>query len=293
MSLNDQDLRSVQQARVLVAGAHAAQRLMAAFSQEQIDAIVDAMAEAVAPHAEPLARLAQEESTFGNVADKTVKNRFAAVTVHDYIRPMRTVGILREDQENRIVEIAEPMGVVAAIVPCTNPTSTAIYKALIAVKARDARGDEPASFGNPLRARDGADHGRGRSPRRPARRCARLHGHGEPRGHAGADAVAASPASSWPPAASAWCARPIPRAGRRMASGPGNVPVYLDRSADAAEAVAQVIAGKTFDYGTLCSSEQALVCDQAVAEQALAELRRSGAHFLNDDRKRRPSRAWW
>src|SRR5215831_6999311 len=118
--------------------ARAAQQVLAGFSQEQVDRIVDALAGAARAEAEPLARLAHEETGFGNVPDKTRKNLFSAVDVHAYIRPLRTVGILKEDPATRVVEIAEPMGVVAAVIPSTNPTSTAICKALIALQARDA-----------------------------------------------------------------------------------------------------------------------------------------------------------
>jgi len=131
----DQDLRSIQEARTLAARGRAAQRVLAGFSQEQVDRIVDAMALAAREQAERLARLAHEETGFGNVKDKTLKNLFASTDVHAYIRPLRTVGVLREDPVRRVVEIAEPMGVVAAIIPCTNPTSTAIFKALVSVKA--------------------------------------------------------------------------------------------------------------------------------------------------------------
>src|SRR4030095_12659846 len=96
------------------------------------------IAVAARSEAERLARLAHEETGFGNVADKTRKNLFSAVAGHAYIRPLKTVGILREDTAARVVEIAEPMGVVAAVIPSTNPTSTAIYKALVSVKARNA-----------------------------------------------------------------------------------------------------------------------------------------------------------
>ena len=95
------------------------------------------MAAAARGQAERLGRLAHEETGFGNTKDKTLKNLFAAVDVHQYIRPLRTVGILREDKERRVVEIAEPMGVVAAVIPSTNPTSTAIFKALVSIKSRN------------------------------------------------------------------------------------------------------------------------------------------------------------
>ena len=138
MSLQDKDLQSIQQARSLVLKAREAQAKLAEFSQEQVDAVVDAMARAAASQSEHLARLAHEETGFGNVHDKTLKNRFCAVDVHAYIKTLRTVGVLREDPVTRVVEIAAPMGVVAAIIPSTNPTSTAIQKALISIKARNA-----------------------------------------------------------------------------------------------------------------------------------------------------------
>src|SRR5262245_6569183 len=138
MAVSDKDLLSIQEARSLVSKAKEAQRTLAGFSQEQIDRIVDAMAEAARPEAERLARMAHEETGFGNVKDKTTKNTFSSVVVHEYIRPLKTVGILREDNERRVVEIAEPMGVVAAVIPSTNPTSTAIHNALIAIKERNA-----------------------------------------------------------------------------------------------------------------------------------------------------------
>src|SRR5688500_8987131 len=135
---SDRDLASMAEARTLARRARQAQMEIAELSQERIDAIVDAMAAAIAPHCESLAKLAVEETGFGVVADKIQKNQFAADRVYRFIRPMKTVGVLRRIEDKKIVEIAEPFGVVAAIVPTTNPTSTAIYKILIALKARCA-----------------------------------------------------------------------------------------------------------------------------------------------------------
>ena len=134
----DRDLASMHEARTLARAARRAQEQLAELSQVQIDAIVEAMAEAVTPHAEALARLAVEETGYGVVADKVQKNLFASVRVREFIRPMKTVGVVARHDDTRVVDIAEPFGVVAAVVPSTNPTSTAIYKALIAVKARCA-----------------------------------------------------------------------------------------------------------------------------------------------------------
>src|SRR5262245_18287319 len=136
--VRDKDLLSIQQARALAAASREAQRVLKEFSQEKVDRIVEAMASAARGEAERLARLAHEEAGFGNTKDKTLNNLFSAVHVYEYIKPLRTAGILREDPARRVVEIAEPMGVVAAVIPSTNPTSTAIFKALISVKARNA-----------------------------------------------------------------------------------------------------------------------------------------------------------
>src|SRR5216117_3148325 len=132
----DRDLASIAEARSLARRAKAAAPVLAEFSQEQIDAIVDSMAAAVTPHAEALARLAHEETGYGVVADKIEKNLFSSEKVYKFIRPMKTVGVIRRLEDRKVIEIAEPFGVVAAIVPSTNPTSTAIYKILIALKAR-------------------------------------------------------------------------------------------------------------------------------------------------------------
>src|SRR5207245_4916896 len=136
--VRDKDLLSIQQARALAAAAREAQKAVKEFSQEQVDRVVEAMASAAKAEAERLGRLAHEETGFGNTKDKTLKNLFSAVDVYEYIKPLRTVGILRDDPVRRVVEIAEPMGVVAAVIPSTNPTSTAIFKALVSIKARNA-----------------------------------------------------------------------------------------------------------------------------------------------------------
>src|SRR5512135_1106936 len=134
----DADLASVQEARDLLERAYRAQRAFAAATQDQVDRVVSAMAAAASAAAEPLARLAVDETGMGVYEDKVRKNRFGADDVLAYILPLKTVGIVREIPERKVRELAVPMGVVAALIPTTNPTSTAIYKALIAVKSRNA-----------------------------------------------------------------------------------------------------------------------------------------------------------
>src|SRR5258705_4159971 len=132
----DRDLVSIAEARALARRAKQAWLELAEFSQEKIDAIVDAMAAAATAQAEAFARLAVEETTYGVVEDKVQKNLFSSQKVYNFIRPMKTVGVVARHYERRVVEIGEPFGAVAAVIPTTNPTSTAIYKILISLKAR-------------------------------------------------------------------------------------------------------------------------------------------------------------
>src|SRR5919201_2010494 len=134
--MSDRDLASVQEARTLARRAKEAASSLAEYSQGQIDAVVDQMAAAATSQAEALARLAHEETGYGVVADKVHKNLFSSEKVYRFIKPMKTVGVVNRLEDRKVIEIAEPFGVVAAIVPSTNPTSTAIYKILISIKAR-------------------------------------------------------------------------------------------------------------------------------------------------------------
>lgn len=131
----DKDLQSIQEVRDLVAQARQAQRVLARMSQEQLDKLTAAVSVTGAEHARRLADMAVEETGFGRKADKELKNRFAALTLYDAIRDERTHGVLAENREKRVVDIGVPVGVVAGLVPSTNPTSTVIYKTMICMKA--------------------------------------------------------------------------------------------------------------------------------------------------------------
>jgi acetaldehyde dehydrogenase (acetylating) len=282
MPLEDKDLVSIQQARQLAAQARLAQKELARFDQAQVDTVVEAMAKAAAAAAEELARLAYEETGFGNVADKTLKNRFAALDVAAYIRPMRTVGILREDPARRIVEIAEPMGVVAAIIPSTNPTSTTINKVLISIKSRNACVLSPhpsaerciletfrvlSSAGRAVGLPEGALACMSGVTLEGTQELMRCRDTGVILATGGIGLVRAAYSSGKP----------------AYGVGPGNVPAYVEKTADVPRAVRDIIAGKTFDYGTLCSSEQALICDRAIREAVVAEVERNGGRFLSPE----------
>lgn len=282
MSLRDRDLISIQEARELVARAAAAQKKFSAFSQEQVDAVVEACAKAAADNAEALARAAVDETGYGNVPDKIIKNTLAAVDVPRAIRGMRTVGILREDRERGIVEVASPVGVVAAVIPCTNPTSTAIYKTLISIKAQNAIVLSPhptaikcicqaATLLDRAALAAGAPEGLISCMRyttlEGTRELMRQHEVGVILATGGTGLVRAAYGSGKP----------------AYGVGPGNVPAFIERTADVRKAVADIIAGKTFDYGTICSSEQAIVAEEPVRELALEECRRQGAYFLSPE----------
>src|SRR5947199_10030134 len=134
----DKDLESIQEARNLLQAAHDAWLEFENFTEEQVERILLEVSKAGIANAEALARVAVEETGYGTVEHKTLKNLFCADDVYRAIRPMKTTGIVNEDKEKKVFEVASPIGVVAAVIPSTNPTSTTIYKALIAIKGRNA-----------------------------------------------------------------------------------------------------------------------------------------------------------
>jgi acetaldehyde dehydrogenase (acetylating) len=286
LSLRDSDLISIQEARQLCERASAAQETFALFSQAQVDAVVEVCAHAATEAGEQLARAAVEETGYGNVADKVAKNRFASVDVHRAIRDLKTTGIVREDKEKGIVEVATPVGVVAAIIPCTNPTSTAIYKTLISLKARNAIVMSPhpravrcicETAGVMARAalRAGAPDGLigclGQATMPGTQELMRHRAVGVILATGGAGLVRAAYSSGKP----------------AYGVGPGNVPAYIERTANVRKAVGDIFAGKTFDYGTICSSEQAIVADSGLREQVIEECRQQGGYFLTAEEIRR------
>jgi acetaldehyde dehydrogenase (acetylating) len=275
----DPDLESIQEARRLVAKAAGAQRVLAGYSQAQIDAVVGACAEAARAQAEPLARLAVEETTYGKVADKTQKNLFSARDVYNAIRDMKTVGVIREDADHATVEMAVPAGVVAAIIPVTNPTSTAIFKALIALKGRNTIVMSPhpsavrcinetarvmAEAAQKTGAPEGCINCLTLSTMEATRELMR-HRQTAIILATGGEGLVRAAYSSGKPA---------------LGVGPGNVPAYIHSSADVPKATGDILTGKSFDWGTVCSSEQHMVVDKAIADQARIETERQGGFFL-------------
>ena len=276
----DKDLASIAEARALARRAKEAQLVLAEFSQSQVDAIVDAMAAAVTPQAEALARLAVEETGFGVVADKVQKNLFASQRVHEFIKPMKTVGVINRNDDKKIIEIAEPFGVVAAVIPSTNPTSTAIYKILISIKARCAVVMTPhpsaarcitctADIMNEAGRRAGLPDGaigwmktvtlEGTQELMKAREVSVILATG------GMGLVRAAYSAGKP----------------AYGVGPGNAPCYIESSADVRKAANDILTGKAFDGGVLCSSPNSVVVDQAIEAEARRQFLDQGGYFLS------------
>ena len=278
----DKDLAARQEARCAARQAQIAQQKLAAMPQEALDAIVEAVAKAFAAEAAALAEMAVKETGFGNAQDKIIKNRFASETLAKAIRGMKTVGLLKESKQDKLWEIGVPVGVIAAIVPSTNPTSTVCYKAIIALKA-----------GNSIVF----------SPHPKALACTRR----------AAEIVAAAAEAAGAPKGSVAClsipslegcqelmkAEPVrlilATGGPGMVKaayssgkpaigvGAGNGPAYIHHSADISQALSCIARSKTFDNGTVCASEQSIIVEKALENQVKAEAQRQGFYFMDTE----------
>ncbi len=277
---SDKDSQSVQQARELVERAYEAQKILATFSQEKIDEIVGAMARAALEESYRLGEMAHLETGFGNAADKATKNRFSAEQIYNFIRPMRTVGIIR--QTDSIIEVASPRGVVAAIIPSTNPTSTAIFKILISIKARDSVVLSPhPSATNCINevARVMRAAGEAAGLPQSAIGCmsiATIEGTQELMKHKRTALILATGGIGLVRAAYS-SGKPA------FGVGPGNVPAMIERTANVTKAVKDILTGKTFDNGTICSSEQAVVVERAIDSQVRERFIAESAYFLGKE----------
>jgi len=274
----DKDLAAQQESRDAVEAAFRAFRTVASFDQSKIDAICEAMAAAALKEAERLGRLASEETGYGKAEDKKEKNRFAAEDVWKHFRSMKTVGVVNESES--IVEIASPRGVVAAIIPSTNPTSTAIFKIIIAIKSRNTIVLSPhpsaakcisettrvmceagIAAGLPGDAVYCIQHPtiEGTETLMQHKRTAVILATG------GIGLVRAAYSSGKP----------------AFGVGPGNVPVFVERTANVQKAVADILTGTCFDNGTICASEQSVVVDKPVEASVREQFKLQGGHFLN------------
>ena len=280
----DKDLASIQEARDLVKKAKAAQAVLAEMDQQQVDRIVASMASAAERSAQKLAQMAVADTGFGKESDKIIKNLFAARTVFEYIKNEKTIGIIREDSQKKILEVAIPVGVVAGLVPSTNPTSTAIFKALISVKAGNALiiSPHPSALNcigetvrilNAAAMEAGAPDGLVTMMTIPTiggtaelmKRCNMIIA-------TGGSAMVKAAYSSGTPA---------------LGVGPGNVPAYIERTADIPNAVRRIIASKTFDNGTICASEQSVVTEECIKNEVIAQFKHQGGYFVSGEEQKK------
>ncbi len=276
----DLDLQSTQEARWLAERCHEAQQEFFDFSQEQVDRICAAMAEAAYRESERLGRLAAEETGYGIARHKMLKNHLGSRLVWESIKNLKTVGVIAEDKARGIVEIGWPMGVVAALSPSTNPTSTVMYKTLIAVKGRNGivHAPHPAAYqccGETARVMAAAGEAEGMPPGLVA--CMSkisLAGTQELMRHKRTAVILATGGSE------------MVRVAHSMGKpaygvGPGNVPCYVDRSADIKKAAYYIVSSKAFDNSVICATEQSVVADKPIAAQLRAEIERLGAYFIS------------
>src|SRR5579864_3096551 len=265
----------------LVGQAKTAASVFTQYTQEDVDRIVKAVVLAGLEHAQPLARLAIEETRIGVLEDKVIKNMVATEFVYNYIRDKATVGPIREFPERGLVEVAEPIGVIFSLIPITNPTSTVLFKCIMAIKTRNAVIFSP----HPNAWRCSAEAVR--------IMCEAAVKHGAPEGvlscleeHTIEDnaylmrhqSVALIDATGGPGAVKAAYSSGKPA----LVVGAGNTPVYLERSADLSMAVVDIIVSKTFDNGTICASEQTVVIDDEIYDAALKKFAELGAHICNE-----------
>jgi acetaldehyde dehydrogenase/alcohol dehydrogenase len=259
--------------------AQAAAAAMRRLDQQQVDAIVWAMVVAGLEHAVELAELAMAETGFGVLEDKVVKNYIATEFLYDYLKDKPSVGVIERDVKRGIDYVAEPIGVVLALLPITNPTSTALFKAIVAAKTRNAIVFRPSAraAGCATRAIEllqEAGEAAGLPPDAlqvipdPTLDVSQYLFH-----HPGIDLIWTT---GGPKAVAA-----TNEAGKPCISvGPGNAPVYLHASADVPMAVVDVLISKTFDASVICPAEQMLVVDDAIYDETVAELERMGARVL-------------
>lgn len=274
----DKDLVSVQQARDMVEAAHKAQAEVARFDQAKIDRICEAMVRIALRESARLGAMAVEETGFGVPADKQEKNRFAAEDVWNYFRSLRTVGVVSESKD--VVEIASPRGVVAGIIPSTNPTSTAIFKVVIAVKSRNAivLSPHPSAarcINETVRVMREAAIEEGLPGEAIAcMTTSTIEGTETLMKHKQTAVILATGGIGLVRAAYS-SGKPA------FGVGPGNVPSFIERTADVPKAVQDILTGKCFDNGTICASEQAVICDAPIEKTVREQFKAQGAHFLS------------
>ena len=278
----DHDLRSVQEARNLARLGKIATDQIAEYTEEQINRILCNMVRVAEENAVCLAKMAVEETGFGKVEDKTYKNHMASTIVYNAIKDMKTIGVIKENFAEKVTDIAEPVGLIMGIVPSTNPTSTAIYKSIIAIKSRNAIvfSPHPAALKCTMKAvnlmNDAAV-----AAGAPANIISSIStlSIGATNELMKCKEVSMIIATGGPGMVKAAYSAGKPALG----VGAGNSPAYIERTANVPQAVRNIISSKTFDYGTICASEQSIIVEECNHDQVVAEFKKQGGYFMTPE----------
>lgn len=282
MKTVDIDLCSIQEARDLVKEGKKASDRLATFSDEQIDAILRSIVKSVEANAYYLADMAVEETGFGKLADKAYKNYAASTRLYEEIKDSKTSGIIDFDESKKIFRVAEPMGLLLGITPSTNPTSTIIFKAMIAIKSRNAIVFAPhpsakrcsiatAELVRKAAVEAGAPEHIIGCVTNPTLQATNELMH--------AKEVSLIIATGGPGMVRAAYSSGKPAIG----VGAGNSPAYIEKTANVKRAVASIVASKTFDNGTICASEQAIICEESNKEEVMDELKAQGCYLMTQE----------
>lgn len=280
----DRDLMSRQEVRDLIRKSKEAQKIYATFSQEKIDSIINSMVKGIKVYNEKLAKMAVEETGFGNWQDKVLKNRFASEYLYEYIKDMKTIGELKN--ENGVLEIGVPLGVIAGLIPSTNPTSTTIYKTLISLKAGNGIVISPhpnaknciietANLLKEIAEKAGVPEGLigvVKTITMDATEELMKHEDTALILATGGEAMVKAAYSSGNPA---------------IGVGPGNGPAFIEKSANVKLAVKRILDSKTFDNGIICASEQSIIVEKVIKEKVKEELIAQGGYFLNSEESKK------
>lgn len=282
MSEFDFDLKSIQAARDLARRGKIASQQIKDFSFEQIDKIIRAIAEAGELHAKELAELAVEETGFGVVKDKLYKNHAASGLLYEEIKNKQTIGVIGADEHKQTITIADPVGLIMGIVPSTNPTSTVLYKSMIAIKSRNAIvfSPHPSALKCTLRAVEIVHEAavKAGAPENIVQGIS-LASIEATNTLMRADEVKLIIATGGPAMVKAAYSAGKPAIG----VGAGNSPAFIERSADIQKAVTNIMASKTFDNGTVCASEQSIIVEHCNREAVIAEFKKQGAYFMTQE----------
>ena len=282
MNIIDNDLLSIQEARILVENACEAQKKLAAFSQEKLDEIVEFMAKEIDKYSGELARMSCEETDYGKWQDKYIKNSFVCEYLQNKLKGMRCVGIINEDTQNKTMDVGVPMGIIIALCPATSPVSTTIYKALIAIKSGNIVifSPHPRANNTICKALDilikiAEEHGL------PESALTYLHtvtrsGTIELMNHKATSLVMNTGVPGMLKAAYS-SGKPV------IYGGTGNGPAFIERTADIKQAVKDIVDSKTFDNGIVAAAEQSIVVDSCIADAVKQELLNNGAYFMTEE----------